>query len=166
MQNQAEVIKQQIDLADYVRSCGIKLEKHGSKDLKGLCPFHNDKTPSLIISPHKGLFNCPVCKNGGSVIDFAAKIKNISIKDAIKELSEKTYHGPQGNAPGNQPSAHKTSLSMERKAELLERAISFYEKSFANVADGRKYMEGRGVTDAGGYRVTLPLWTLREYQHC
>ena len=72
-----EEIKKNIDLAEYVRSCGIELTKHGRNDLKGLCPFHNDTNPSLIITPSKGLFHCPSCGAGGSVIDFAAKIKNI-----------------------------------------------------------------------------------------
>ena len=62
-------LKQTIDLVALVQSKGIKLEKHG-KDLKGLCPFHKDSNPSLIITPDKNLFNCPACGTGGDVISF------------------------------------------------------------------------------------------------
>ena len=69
----AETVKKSVDLADYVRSCGLVLKKSGARDLKCLCPFHDDKNPSLIITPAKNLFHCLSCGAGGSVIDFAAK---------------------------------------------------------------------------------------------
>jgi DNA primase catalytic core len=146
--NLCEEIKKNIDLADYVRSCGITLTKHGKNDLKGLCPFHDDTTPSLVITPSKQLFNCPVCNTGGSVIDFTAKIKKISIKDAIKELSKLRTSQPEKTICENSCS-FVAELSPERSNELLERVISFYEKTFADSADGRKYFEKRGITDAG-----------------
>lgn len=91
MDNQlSTTIKSTIDLADYVRSCGIELKRHGRNDLKGLCPFHDDHHPSLIITPSKQLFHCPACGAGGSVIDFAAKLHQCSISEAIKELAKNT----------------------------------------------------------------------------
>ena len=82
--NLCEQIKQQIDLADYVRSCGIELTKHGKNDLKGLCPFHNDTNPSMIITPSKGLYHCPVCGKGGSIIDYASDYHNTNLKITIQ----------------------------------------------------------------------------------
>ena len=155
-------IKGKVDLADYARSCGIELKKHGSKDLKGLCPFHDDKNPSLIISPAKGLFNCPACGTGGSVIDFAMKFHKIDFKEAVLELSGKSEIRmsksetnlkiePEENL---KPETLNSTLSPERQSELLEKAVSFYEKTFSNGAsatanEGRKYLESRGLTDAG-----------------
>ena len=55
-ESELSTLKQSLDLVAFVQSKGIKLEKHGSKDLKGLCPFHQDKNPSMIVTPTKGLF--------------------------------------------------------------------------------------------------------------
>ena len=55
-------IKQSVDLAALVRSKGIALKKHTTKDYIGLCPFHDDSnTPNLIVTPSKGLFHCMCC---------------------------------------------------------------------------------------------------------
>ena len=152
-------IKQSVDLAEYARNCGIELRRHGSKDLKGLCPFHDDKNPSLIISPAKGLFNCPACGTGGSVIDFAMKFHKIDFKEAVLELSGKSeirMSKSETNlkietGENLKPETLNSTLSPERQSELLEKAVSFYEKTFSNGAgaEGRKYLESRGLTDAG-----------------
>ena len=127
-------IKQSVDLAEYARNCGIELRRHGSKDLKGLCPFHDDKNPSLIISPAKGLFNCPACGTGGSVIDFAAKMHKCSISEAIKELSgtcavQNSQEAPAAKKENCERSTVNGELPIERQSELLEKAVSFYEKT-------------------------------------
>lgn len=148
-------IKRNVDLAEYVRSCGIELKKHGQNDLKGLCPFHDDKNPSLIISPRKQLFNCPVCGAGGSVIDFAAKLHKCSVSEAIKRLKKEKMSptgagagtGDKAATPQNMPAV--APLPLERANELLERAVSFYEKTFSDSPKGKKYLESRGVTDMG-----------------
>ena len=155
-------IKQSVDLAEYARNCGIELKRHGSKDLKGLCPFHDDKNPSLIISPAKGLFNCPACGTGGSVIDFAMKFHKIDFKEAVRELSGKSEIRMSKSETNLKieteenlkPETLNSTLSPERQSELLEKAVSFYEKTFSNGAsatanEGRKYLESRGLTDAG-----------------
>ena len=151
MPNQTEAIKTNIDLAEYVRSCGITLTKHGRNDLKGLCPFHNDKNPSLIITPSKGLFNCPACGTGGSVIDFAMKFHNIVLKEAIKLLQEKTACSPAKKEKIIKPADEKQleDLPPERITELLEKTVKFYEKTFNESKEGKYYLELRGITDAG-----------------
>src|SRR5690606_7730432 len=59
-----------------------------SKDLVGLCPFHADKTPSFVVTPHKGLWHCFGCGAGGTVLDFLMKSQGISVKHAIELLRE------------------------------------------------------------------------------
>ncbi len=154
MTNQIEIIKQNIDLKTYIESCGLRTEKHGTKDYKCLCPFHDDKTPSLIITPSKQLWNCPVCNKGGSIIDFVMQYKNIDIKETISLLSSTcTVREPQNlttkqkNLPVNP--ANPVILSKERTAQLLEKVVSFYEKTFANNAESKNYLENRGLTDVG-----------------
>ncbi len=79
-------IKQEVSLAGLVKAKGITLKPHG-KDKIGHCPFHKDKTPSLIISPGKNLWHClGACNTGGSVIDWVMKIENLGFKQAVELL--------------------------------------------------------------------------------
>jgi len=67
-------LKQEISLQRIVESAGIALKRHGA-DLLGLCPFHDDKTPSLVITPKTNLWHClGACQMGGSVIDWVMKV--------------------------------------------------------------------------------------------
>lgn len=79
-------LKQEISLADLVRSSGVELKAHG-ENLIGLCPFHDDKNPSLVITPKKKLWNClGACSEGGSVIDWVMKSQNLDFKQAVNHL--------------------------------------------------------------------------------
>ena len=67
--SELERLKATTDLAALVRGAGVELQAHG-EDLLGLCPFHDDHEPSLVVSPRKGLWNClGACRAGGSAID-------------------------------------------------------------------------------------------------
>ncbi|MCH2074748.1 MAG: CHC2 zinc finger domain-containing protein [Puniceicoccaceae bacterium] len=75
-------MKKNIDLAALVRSKGIELKPHGSKDLVGLSPFSEEKTPSFIVSPHKNLWHCMSSGKGGSVIDFVMQYDGVLFRHA------------------------------------------------------------------------------------
>ena len=66
----------------------VKLEKAGN-NYRGLCPFHNEKTPSFMVSPTKKIAKCMGCGAGGNPISFLMKIKNISYNEALKELADR-----------------------------------------------------------------------------
>ena len=75
--NEIERLKQEISLQRLAESAGIALKRHGA-DLVGLCPFHNDKTPSLVITPKTNLWHClGACQAGGSVIDWVMKVEGV-----------------------------------------------------------------------------------------
>lgn len=59
------------------------------KNYVSLCPFHNDHSPSLIISPEKQIFNCFTCRTGGNVFSFVMKYENVSFLEAIKIVAQK-----------------------------------------------------------------------------
>jgi DNA primase len=64
----------------------VSLQRHGS-DLIGLCPFHDDKEPSLVIIPEKNLWHClGACQTGGSVIDWVMKAEGVSFRHAVELL--------------------------------------------------------------------------------
>lgn len=84
-------LKQDISLQRVVESAGIALKRHGA-DWLGTCPFHNDKTPSLVISPKKNLWHClGACQTGGSVIDWVMKIESVSFRHAVELLQNDTF---------------------------------------------------------------------------
>jgi DNA primase len=83
----AEKVKRDHQIEDVIRSYGVELKKNG-KSLKGLCPFHPDRNPSLSVTPDTGLWHCFGCDVGGTVIDWVAKIENLSDRKAIEQLAK------------------------------------------------------------------------------
>ena len=81
-----EELKRSIDLVALVESRDISLKKNG-KSYKGLCPFHNDKKPSLSVNPSTNLWQCFGCSAGGDVIRFVELIDKVDFKGAIGQLS-------------------------------------------------------------------------------
>jgi len=87
-----ERLKQEISLQELVKLYGVELKKKGN-DLVGLCPMHDDKEPSLVITPGKNLWHClGACQTGGSVIDWVMKIEGVSFRHAVEILKER--HAP------------------------------------------------------------------------
>ena len=83
-----ERLKSEISLQRLAESQGIELKRHGA-DLFGLCPFHDDNEPSLVISPQKNLWHClGACQSGGTVIDWVMKTNGISFRHAVELLRE------------------------------------------------------------------------------
>ncbi len=81
-----ERLKKEVPIQQLAEALGIKLQPHG-KNLIGLCPFHDDKEPSLVITPEKNLFNClGACGSGGTVIDWVMKAEKLSFREAVNFL--------------------------------------------------------------------------------
>lgn len=89
MENAVEKIKSKIDIVTFIGSF-INLKKAG-RNFKANCPFHNEKTPSFVISPERQIWHCfGACGEGGDVIKFLMKWENITFYEALKDLAEKT----------------------------------------------------------------------------
>jgi hypothetical protein len=81
-----ERLKADVSVQRLAEARGVALKKHGA-DLIGLCPFHNDKKPSLVISPGKNLWHClGACQAGGSVIDWVMKAEGVNFRHAVELL--------------------------------------------------------------------------------
>src|SRR3989339_2003054 len=89
MENQIDEIKKKIDIIDFIGSF-ITLKKSG-RNFKANCPFHQEKTPSFVISPDRQIWHCfGACQEGGDIVKFLMKWENITFFEALKELAEKT----------------------------------------------------------------------------
>src|SRR5512136_2096867 len=80
-----EAVKQGVDLVALIKSRGIELKKNG-KGYVGLCPFHEDKTPSLSVNPAQNLFQCFGCGTGGDPIRFVELFDKLTFPEAVEKL--------------------------------------------------------------------------------
>src|SRR5437588_6057560 len=106
-----ERLKREVSVERLAEARGVKLQKRGA-DLHGCCPFHDDKTPSLVISPSKNIWHClGACRKGGSPIDWVMKAEGVSFRHAV-ELLHADYQGsaPASNEP---PPKHTRTRKLE-----------------------------------------------------
>jgi DNA primase len=125
---------------DYVR-----LRKAGGT-YKGLCPFHQERTPSFTVTPARGTFKCFGCTEGGDAIAFVEKIENVDFVGAIEFLAQR--FGIELEYEEISPEADRERRRRERLHTLLERATVFYERVLWESEHGafaREYLASRGL---------------------
>ena len=143
-------MKREVDLAEQVRRCGIEMKRHG-KDLIGLCPFHDDRSPSLVITPKKNLWNClGACGEGGSVIDWVMKMEGISFRQAV-ELLRQGWE-PTVEAKSEPVVTQSTRLKMEplvtsemTDETMMAAVAGFYHQTLLESPDALDYLAQRGL---------------------
>jgi len=150
-----ERLKQDVALSDVVESYGVKLEPKG-KELVGLCPWHNDTSPSLIISDNN-LWSClGQCQEGGDLISWVQKAEGVSFRHAVEILKERwTGNGSKpAVVESGVPKVVKRStvpkldllFSPESDSqELLNKYVEFCHDILKNHDDALKYMEKRNI---------------------
>lgn len=83
-----QFIKNEYDIADYIMANGVELEKQNNGQWKGLCPFHNEKTPSFVVSDDFQNYKCFGCGESGDILEFTKHIHTINFNEALKLLAE------------------------------------------------------------------------------
>jgi DNA primase len=147
--DELERIKTQTDLAALVRSKGIELKPHGGKDLVGLSPFTDEKTPSFIVSPGKNLWHCMSSGQGGSVIDFVMKHDGVSFRHAVLLLQEQNPGNGSGAEPVSRATVPKLAAPVDLDADdhaLMEQVLGYYRERLAETPAALDYLKGRGIT--------------------
>src|SRR3979411_2465996 len=143
-QDAVQDIKDRLDLVDLV-SEHLRLQQAG-RDLKGLCPFHQEKTPSLYVSPEKQLWHCYGCQKGGDHFTFIQDIEHVDFKGALRLLAEKTGVGLESSpAAGRRRELKKTI----QRLNLL--AAQYFHHILLENQAGQKaliQLESRGITRA------------------
>ena len=85
-EHEIEQLKSLVPMERLAEARGVKLRRHG-KDLLGLCPFHDDREPSLVVTPEKNLWHClGACQAGGTVIDWVMRAEGVSFRHAVELL--------------------------------------------------------------------------------
>lgn len=146
-----ERLKKEVSIQRLAEERGIKLQPHG-KNLIGLCPFHDDKEPSLVITPEKNLFNClGACGSGGTVIDWAMKAEKLSFREAVEYL-QKRFSSCLAAPAAKQETSSKpaassaTPISLEAADhELMLQVVDYYHETLKNSTAAISYLQKRGI---------------------
>ena len=137
-------IKDRLDIVDVV-SQSVVLKKQGA-NYWGLCPFHDDKKPSLCVSPSKGIYKCFSCGAGGDALTFLLKTQNKDFKELIAELAEK-FGIELPKAFGSKPQNKELKDKMK---DACADAARFYQKQLTLDKDSSKatsYLKQRSIGD-------------------
>ncbi len=141
--NVLQEIKDRLNIAD-VLSGYIQVKKSGA-NYKAPCPFHNEKSPSLMISPQKQIWHCFGCGEGGDVFGFVMKYENLDFKDTLKILADK--------AGVQLPSYSPTNKVEEDEKEILYKINNFASRYYHQVlmsktgAVALEYLKNRGLSE-------------------
>jgi DNA primase len=143
-----ERLKSEVDLVALVRSKGIDLKPHG-KDLIGLCPFHEDHSPSLVVTPEKNLWHClGACSSGGSVIDWIMKTEGVSFIHAVEVLKSGKAATLVSSKIVRAGTIRKLPPPVAYDADdqtLLKQVIDYYHERLKQTPAALQYLESRGI---------------------
>ena len=143
----AYTLKQQ---ADIVRIIGdyVKLKKAGAQNFSGLCPFHNEKTPSFSVHQTRQFFHCFGCGVSGDVFSFVQKIENVTFPEAVRLVAQK-LGVPMPKQHFDSPAEAREAKLRGALIELHEKACAFFEEQLRRPegASAREYLKNRGLSD-------------------
>lgn len=137
-------IKDRVDIADIV-SHHVSLTKAG-QNLKGLCPFHHEKSPSFTVSPSRQIFHCFGCGAGGNVFTFLTRITGASFPEVVRDLGRKVGIEVAEAAGQRQQSAHLHNVE-----QINQAAAAWFQRNLGDEHAGkgaREYLRSRGILPA------------------
>ena len=159
-EEEIERLKSQISLERLALAKGIKLKKHG-ENLLGLCPFHDDREPSLVITPSKNLWHClGACQTGGTVIDWVMRAEGVRFRHAVEllradlpslEAFPEKPRGRQKEKVAKQSTTPKLPAVIEQSAAddvLLRQVTDYYHAALKQSPEALAYLQKRGLNNA------------------
>jgi len=144
-----ERLKADVSVQRLAEARGVEFEKRG-ESLVGRCCFHDDKTPSFVVTPKKNLWHClGACRVGGSVIDFVMKAEGVSFRHAVELLREQsltpTNHGAKESTVRRLPAPVESAADDET---LLNQVVEYYRERLEQTPAAVEYLEKRGLGSA------------------
>ncbi len=130
-----ENLKTRIDIVEIIGSY-IDIKRVGS-NYAARCPFHNEKTPSFMISPSKGIFHCYGCDIGGDAITFVMEYDKISFSEAIEKIADMLNF-----------TLEYDTKQQPKKTDTLDKIAAFYHMRLLNTSDFLEYLHKRGIDDS------------------
>jgi DNA primase len=142
-----ERVRDAIDFVELVNA-RTELRKSGQRRYTGLCPFHDERTPSFGIDPVEKLYHCFGCGEGGDVFKFVMETEGLDFGAALETLADRA--GVELEAEAEDPKAAKRRDRESRLLALLERTAAYYVRVLwesKEAADARAYLLGRGLSE-------------------
>jgi DNA primase len=144
-----ESIERVKDAVDMVELVGARTElRRAGGRMVGLCPFHDERTPSFSVNVEQKLYHCFGCGEGGDAIGFVQQTEALDFPGAVEFLA--TRYGVELKREEEDPQAEERRRRRERLLKLLERATIFYERYLWEAAEAepaRRYLAGRGLSE-------------------
>ena len=146
-------VRARVDIVSVVEQY-VTLKRSGSR-LKGLCPFHQEKTPSFHVNPDLGMWHCfGSCAEGGDVFKFIQKIENLSFPEALERLALRAgitltpKAGRAAQTDGAGAAASSEAGERDRLYRINALAMGFYRDMLARSSEARDYLQGRELAHA------------------
>jgi len=141
-----EQLKSGVDLVALVEANGVELERTGA-DRRGRCPFHDDTTPSLVVSPEKGLWHClGACQAGGSAIDWVMRRDGVSFRHAVELLRDGVVPtGGSGVSRTTVRRLHSPVVPDATDAEVLAQVVDYYHATLTAAPEALAYLQSRRI---------------------
>ncbi len=142
MPGQIDEIKARIDIVELISEY-IRLKPAGPNNWKALCPFHNEKTPSFLVSKDKQIWHCFGCGEGGDILTFVEKMENVEFVEALRTLAQKAGVKLVAQDP-------KLTSQKNRLMDICQLAGRFWHQTLLESSSGekaREYLNRRGVKD-------------------
>ncbi len=149
-----ERVRDAVDMVDLVAS-RVELKRAGANRLTGLCPFHDERSPSFGINPSEKVYHCFGCQASGDPFTFVMETEGLDFKGALEHLADR--YKVTLELEDEDPQAAERRKRRERLLELLERTATFYVRQLwesQEAANAREYLVSRGLREA----------TLREFR--
>src|SRR5215212_2252240 len=149
-----EAVRDAVDMIDLV-SARTELRKAGARSYSGICPFHEERSPSFSVEPVEKLYHCFGCQAGGDAFKFVQETEGVGFSEAVELLAQR--YGVQVEVEAEDPRDAERRQARERLLELLERTAAFYVRYLWDSREARHargYLLERGLQEA----------TLREFR--
>src|SRR5919201_4402694 len=153
-QDSRERVRDAVDFEELV-GARTELRRSGARRLSGLCPFHEERTPSFGIDPVEKLYHCFGCGVGGDVFSFVMETEGVDFTGALELLAERV--GVELEREAEDPREAERRSRRDRVLALLERTAAWYVRMLwesAEAAGAREYLASRGLAEGA----------LREYR--
>ncbi len=127
----------------------VTLKKSGNS-LKGLCPFHNEKTPSFYVHPNRGFYHCFGCKASGDIFSFLMHVEGKTFPEVARDLAEQTGVQLPAYDPQREAEYQRNKQQTERLAAVMDKATTFYETQLREHPDrgiARQEFLRRGISE-------------------
>src|SRR4051812_22741146 len=153
-QDSRERVRDAVDFEELV-GARTELRKAGMRRLQGLCPFHDERTPSFGIDPVEKLYHCFGCGKGGDVFSFVMETEGLDFGGALEALADR--YGVELEREAEDPREAARRVRRERLLALMERTAAYYVRVLwesAEAEGARAYLQSRGLSEG----------TLREFR--